>query len=70
MPVFQCNDFVTTGYNVPAKKKRDNALAKKKRDIITTGNGSVAVCPHFAVSQNTGTRQQACLPCAEEAGTQ
>ena len=24
----------------------------------TTGNGSVAVCPHFAVSQNTGTRQQ------------
>ena len=36
----------------------------------TTGNGSVAVCPHFAVSQNAGTRQQACLPCAEEAGTQ
>lgn len=30
MPVFQCNDFVTTGYNVPAKKKRDNALAKRK----------------------------------------
>jgi len=41
-----------------------------KREGFTTGNDSVAVCPHFAVSQIAGTRQQACLPCAEEAGTQ